>query len=70
MEKYNFLNKSAKGPTRIGQANESVLRTRKKPSDVYKVCKIIRDNLCVSDDRFCKFQRRNVDFSRYSIFFN
>lgn len=34
MEKYNFLNKSAKGPTRIGQANESVLRTRKKPETI------------------------------------
>lgn len=30
IEKYNFLNKSAKEPTRIGQANESVLKTRKQ----------------------------------------
>lgn len=36
IEKYNFLNKSAKEPTRIWQANESVLKTRKKPTEICK----------------------------------
>lgn len=46
MEKYNFLNKSAKGPTRIGQANESVLRTRKKPAMCTRYAKLY-ETICV-----------------------
>lgn len=55
IEKYNFLNKSAKEPTRIGQANESVLKTRKKQQRFVKGKKEYTRRLCVCDDRFANF---------------
>lgn len=55
IEKYNFLNKSAKEPTRIWQANESVLKTRKKQQRFVKGKKEYTRRLCVCDDRFANF---------------